>query len=299
MISDIHRPFRYDFLTIWGNGLSHAEAILDILRREENLEIVRIESRKIKDMKRFVFELYACDPVPIEHLRSKLTYLFKERPEVIIVFVKNLAPEVDYFGEGSFRHLQCAYINRIKQEIRDLFNPRINGVRSEEHAIHASDYEEQVDYFLKLLGYSEGIRYLDGSSSGLPFRKPYHILRPKTYTFKTLPIRNLRASILVELGPQGIKTQLVEIHRTPHFRALQDGGKAYADYIERFRFTLLTDDQSLEKLLQMNRLSISEIEAFDQILVRPVACGFQILDGVHRAAVALNHQLKSIRCVEI
>jgi hypothetical protein len=299
MISDIHRPFRYDFFTIWGNGLSHAEAILDILRGEENLEIMRIESRKVKDMKSFVFGLYACDPVPLEHLRSKLCYLFKERPEVIIVLVKNLAPEEGYFGEGSFRHLQCAYINRIKQQIRDLFNPRIDGVRTEDHVIHASDYEEQVDYMLKMLGYSEGIRYLDDDDWGLPFRKPYHIPRPKIYTFKTLQIRDLRASILVDLGPRGIKTELVEIHRTPHFRAFRDGGKAYADYIKRFRYTLLTDDQSLEKLLQMNGLSISEIKAFDQILVRPVACGFQILDGVHRAAVALNHQLKSIRCVKI
>lgn len=298
MVNGINSYNRYDFFIIWGNGLPYIEPILDILRDEDNLEIIRIESRQIKNMKKFVFDSYACDTVPIEHLRSKLSYLFKERSDIVIVFTKNLAPEENYFGEGAFRHLQCAYINRIKQRIRDLFNPRKDGVRSEEHVIHASDYEEQVDYFLKMLGHPEGIEFFHEDASALPFHKPYHIPRPKVYTFKTLPIRDLRASILVSFDSRGIKNKLVEVSDTPHFLSLKHRGTEYINYLERFRYTLLTDDYSWKKLLQMNQLSLSQIKAFAPILVAPLGCGFRILDGVHRAAVALNHNLEKIRCVE-
>jgi len=298
MVNGISSYSRYDFFIIWGNGLPYIEAILEILRGEDNIEIIRIESRQIKNMKKFVFDSYACDPVPIEHLHSKLRYLFKERSDIIIAFTRNLAPEENYFGEGAFRHRQCAYINRIKQRIRDLFNPRNDGVRTEEHVIHASDYEEQVDYFLKMLGHAEGIEFLHEDASALPFNKPYHIPRPKVYTFRTLPIRDLRASILVSFGSKGFKTKLVEVSDTPHFRSLKHRGTDYIDYLERFRYTLLTDDYSWKKLLQMNQLSLSQIQAFAPILVAPLECGFRILDGVHRAAVALNHNLEKIRCVE-
>ena len=298
MVNGINSYYRYDFFIIWGNGLPYIEAILEILRGEDNIEIIRIESRQIKNMKKFVFDSYACDSVPIEHLRSKLRYLFKERSDIVIAFIKNLAPEENYFGEGAFRHRQCAYINRIKQRIRDLFNPRNDGVRTEEHVIHASDYEEQVDYFLRMLGHSEGIEFLHEDPTALPFHKPYHIPRPKEYTFRTLPIKNLRASILVSFESKGFKTKLVKVSDTPHFRSLKHRGRDYIDYLERFRYTLLTDDYSWKKLLQMNQLSLSQIQAFAPILVAPLECGFRILDGIHRAAVALNHNLEKIRCVE-
>lgn len=48
MRTSLLRPFRYEFFTIWGNGLTHKDEILDILRNEDSLEIIRIESRTVK-----------------------------------------------------------------------------------------------------------------------------------------------------------------------------------------------------------------------------------------------------------
>ncbi|MFQ5681794.1 MAG: hypothetical protein ACE5HC_00845 [Candidatus Binatia bacterium] len=295
----IHSRYRYDFFTIWGNGLSHAEAILNILRKERNLEIVRIETRRIEKMRRFVFDLYACDTVPMRHLHAKLAYLLDEHPEIVIVLVKNLAPEESIVGEGPFRHVQCCYINRIKETIRDLYNPRLNGVRTEEHVIHASDHEEQVDYLVKMLGDSRGLKFLGEDSSGLPFRKPYHIPRPSAYAFKSLPVEGLWASILVDLESRVDKTKLVKIGETPHFQTLTNGGTAYVDYLRHFRHTWLTDDHTWDKLLHMNQLSERRIKDFDPILVTQVPEGFKILDGVHRAAVTLAHRFDTIKCVDI
>ena len=293
----IHRRSRYDFFTIWGNGLAHADSILDILRSEDCLEIISIEARRVKDMKRFVFDLYACDTVPDSHLRAKLTYLFNARSEVIIVFVRNLAPEETYVGSGAFRHIQCLRINRIKRRIRELYNPRANNVRTEEHVIHASDYEEQVDYVLKLLGYEKGIRYLADESCSLPFRKPHHIPSPQVYTFKTLALEQLRAAVLEGTGARQVRTSLVAIHQTPHYRALQGDPHIYTDYLERFRYTLLKDDYSWEKFARASQLSETQIRAFDPIIVTPEDEAYRILDGVHRAAILLNLNAECTRGV--
>ena len=128
--NSVKRPFRYDFFTIWGNAFEYADEILQILRQEEYLEIIRIESLRVEDITKFVFDLYACDTVPIKHLRAKLRYLFEVPPEILTVFVRNLAPEEAPAGKGAFRKVQCQYINRLKWGMREIFNPRKDGVRT-------------------------------------------------------------------------------------------------------------------------------------------------------------------------
>jgi hypothetical protein len=222
MIKQLHRRYRYDFFTIWGNGLKHVQDILSIIRKEPNIEIIRIKSYKIRGMKKFVFKLYGCDPVPVEHLRSKLAYLLKVPNEFVIVFVKNMDPQENYQGDGRFRHIQCNYVNDIKWRIRELYNPKKEGLRTEEHVIHASDYEEQVDYLLKMLGHKNGLMFLHGDGDGLPFSKPYHLKKPDSFTFRTIKLKDLRANILCG-SPENSNIPLkktVKIGETPHFLSL-------------------------------------------------------------------------------
>jgi len=299
MNKNLNHRYRYDHFIIWGNGLEYTEEILDIIREQDDLEIIRIERRTVQNMEKFVFDLYACDTVPINHLRAKLRYLFDVSPEVIIVFVKNHAPEEQPTGQGAFRKVQCQYINQIKRGIREKFNPRKNGKRTEEHAIHASDFEEQVDYLLKLLGHPEGIRYLEDSGAGLPFRIPYQIPHPTTYTFRRLPITELRASILQQHANGDVNKSLLPVAETPHYLSLIGSPNFYIDYLKQFRYTYLTENHTLERLLQLSRLTNEQVYNFDPILVKASDNGFRILDGVHRAAVTLYHGFEKIRCVEL
>ena len=304
----ISRPFRYDFFTIWGNALTHKDEILDILRNEDSLKIIRIESRTVKNMKKFIFDLYRCDTVPIEHLRAKLKYLFLVKPEIMVVFVKNYNPQEMQAGQGAFRKVQCQYINQIKIRIRNQYNPRhpdkkfqikpLNKGVSHDHVIHASDYEEQVDYFLKMLGHKNGIQYLHGNSKDLPFEKPYYLETPETYIYKTVMIEKLRASILDDSDGKGIIHHIRKISETPHYRSLKQGTDDYRNYLEKFKHTLLTPDYSCENFKKLNELNVNQIKKFDRIIVKSESDYFRILDGVHRAAVSLNHNLKRIRCVE-
>ena len=303
--NSINKPFRYDFFTIWGNGLPYKDEILNILRNEEYIEIIRIELRKISNMKKFVFDLYASDTVPIEHLRAKLKYLFQVKPEILIVFVKNYNSQKIPAGQGAFRKVQCQYINQIKIKIRNKYNPRdpesnfhikpLDKGVSHEHVIHASDYEEQVDYFLKMLGYKTGIKYLHGCNDRLPFRQPYYLEIPTTYIYRTINIDKLRASILDD----SIEDNLKKISDTPHYHSINEGTNEYDKYIEKYKYNLLTPDYAWNKFLKLNRLRIDQIINFDRIIVKKESNYYRILDGVHRAAVTLNHKLKNIRCVEI
>jgi len=301
-------PFRYDFFTIWGNGLSHKDEILDILRNEDSLKIIRIESRTVKNMKKFIFDLYRCDTVPIWYLRAKLKYLFMVKPEILVVFVKNYNPQEMPAGQGAFRKVQCQHINQIKIRIRNQYNPRhpdksfqikpLDKGVSHEHVIHASDYEEQVDYFLKMLGHENGIQYLHGDNENLPFEMPYYLKKPDTYIYKTILIDKLRASILDDSDGKSFIHHIRKITETPHYQSLSQGPDDYRKYLEKFKYTLLTEDSYWGKFKKLNELHTDQIKEFDRIIVTCESDYYRILDGVHRAAVALYHNLKHIRCVE-
>ena len=42
---NINNYYRYDFFTIWGNGINNKEGILNILRSEKYIEIISIEKK--------------------------------------------------------------------------------------------------------------------------------------------------------------------------------------------------------------------------------------------------------------
>jgi len=258
-------------------------------------------------MKKFVFGMYACDAVPIEHLQVKLRYLFDVPSEVVIIFVKNLFPQEVLVGKGAFRKVQCQYIKRIKIKIRNRYNPRHpdktfrippleRGV-THEHVIHTSDYEEQVDYVLKLLGHSEGIRLLESNDSDLPFCKPYHLPRPKKYTMRNIALEDVRASIRSRKNTQEIRRLPTKIQDTPHYLALCNGEDVYKDYVQNNRYKYPKDDHNWEKLSRMSKYDEMQISAFDPILVARSKGYYLILDGVHRAAVAKYRGLKQVKCV--
>ena len=270
----LHIPFRYDFFTIWGNGLSYKEEILDVLRNEKYLEILRIELKKVNNMKRFVYKLYACDTVPLEHIRAKLTYLFRAKSEIMVVFVKNYNQKETPAGMGAFRNVQCQYINQIKLKIRNKYNPKhpdkdfhilpLDRGVTHEHVIHASDYEEQVDYFLKMLGYENGLYFLHGDCDELPFSLPYYIKRPKSYMFKTRLLEDLRASILNDNNSDN----MVKIAETPHYRSLINNSGEYSKYLEKYKYNLLTPDYSWKQFKKLSECSRDEVKRFDRIVVK-------------------------------
>lgn len=153
---------RYDYIVIWANGLNHRDDIMAILLNEERLDVMESEKIEIDDMQEFVLELYRLDSVPLKFLYEKIGYLNKEVPRAEFVYVRHYEPDEYSFANEWGEFIRSMYIHLLKERLRDTYNPYVDGKRTMENVVHASDHELQLDHTLKLLGHPEGIEYLYG-----------------------------------------------------------------------------------------------------------------------------------------
>lgn len=281
---------RIDYFMIWGHGLQYTNQILDIIRNHPSLEIITIVRKKIDDISQFVQDVYACDTVPFHHLIDKTRYLLTTTPEIIFVLIKNKNPQEKYFGEGAFRHIQCQLIKDIKEEIRNKYNPHRDGKRTEDHVIHASDYESQVEHVLKVLGLPSLGYYTQEHS--LEIDVPYHLERIDHYELKEINIDSLYVSIL-ERG-------IVSIPDTPHYHYIAGNKAAYVQYHQKHFGIELTDDhcpEAFDKMInEFDHNYKTESGKQSLIIVKELADDrYQILDGVHRASIIKDKGIKEVK----
>lgn len=283
---------RYDYFLIWGNGIQYKWEILDYLRDQTDLEIIRIQDFKPKKIQKLVKAVYSYDYAPFHHLKNKTHYLLKSQPEVVFIFVKNKNPNEKIFGEGSFQHIECENIKRIKEEIRNKFNPRINGKRTEEHVIHASDNQEQTDKILKYLGFKDGLEYLSREPNKIITTK-YYIKPFQNFAIKKVDIEKICCNIL-----KGTKEKYsiirVPLEKTPHFECIMGNSKSYIEYIKNFLGGPLTEDYSLDRFLAFSKnfQYLDNEHSTEYILVKKNEHNsYLILDGLHRAVI-LEYQGK-------
>lgn len=286
---------RIDYFLIWGNGIQHKYDILEIIRDKRDIEIIRIKDYYPRNIGKFVKAIYSYDYAPFQHLKNKTKYLLKSNPEISIIFVLNKNPQEKTFGEGDFRHFECVNIKRIKEEIRDKYNPRINGKRSEEHVIHATDNESQVDYLLKYLGYSEGINFLKNVPNTL-LNVPYYIPKFDEFTIKIVDFSQIYCNTLTG-NRSKYKTKTHAIEESPQYRCLNGDIDAYKSYISTFLGGPLTADYSVERFLNLEDNFVYLEKPYDNnyVLVkefRPKE--YLIQDGLHRASILKHRGFKTI-----
>jgi hypothetical protein len=286
-------PDRFDNFLIWGHGLPHRDTILDMIRARPEFEIALIHPFTPRNVARFVREVYRYDSVPFEHLRAKTRYLLTVPPEVLAIFVKNREPREVAFGEGAFRRRACMNVKQTKEAIRDRFNPRVNGRRSEDHVVHGSDHPRQVDHLLRVMGFANGIDAIAHKPSRV-ITAPPHLPDLHRYRIARVASESVSCTILGgdPRNPRKPTTARVPIVRSPHFRFLAGEPAAYEAYWNRFRDSKLRNDHSPEAFARLAQ-TFRYLEAPHEdryIILRPDGRnGFVILDGLHRAAI-LQHQ---------
>lgn len=293
---------RYDIFIIWGNGLASTPQIMDIIRKDSNYEIVRIKRHKISQMKEFVEDIYSCDNVPMQHLIAKTRYLMTAPREAFLVLLKNLSPDEKFYGEGDFRHIQCAKIKRTKNIIRNQFNPRFSdksrqilpldkGV-SHEHCIHATDYESQIDHILSVFGL-ENLKY-HSRYDDLEICFPFH-LDFNSYRIGEVELDSLCANIINEGGI----VEKLKIEETPHYQYVSGNRKPYIEYFAKYFGTFLQEDhfpKSFDKLIRefdVNYQAHSGKKS--HIIVQKNI----IRDGLHRASILKHLGAKKVKCIQI
>jgi len=283
--------YRVDCFLIWGHGLEYFSQIIDILKK--NFEIARVERKKIKNIKKFVKDIYSFDYAPYWHLKDKTKYLLKTKKEVAFIFVKNFYNDEDYFGEGEFRHKESIKIKTIKELIRDKFNPYENGVRTHNHIIHATDNEAQSDYLLKYLGYKEGVNLIKKRNL---FNLPNYIDLSE-FKIVTIPTKNIYANIIVGENWDNYKLELKKIKETPHYLGLTKDIKIYQEYIHKFLGGPLKEFYDSEKFLSLSKnfKYLQPPYENNYIVVKKENDKYILLDGIHRSCNLINND-KVIVC---
>lgn len=291
---------RYDFILVWGHGLEYTDIILDMLNQNPTFEVVKVLARKIDDINVFVRNVYSCDYAPFEHLENKTRYLLRTIPEVRIIFLKNLDPQEDYRGEGDFRHIESKTLRDFKESVRKQFNPRLQEVITEDHVIHASDSEHQVDFMLHFLGYPDGVNYL----KHIPNRflsAPYHLPTFNKFKVKYVSFTKLFCNVIFyEQNKLGKKH--VPISDSPQYQFLAGAENVYEEYLHSFVGLELTDYYSLKKFkeLSINFEYLKAPHQVDYIIVHQEVDGeYTIVDGLHRAAILLHQGYQEVIVVEI
>jgi len=290
---DSDKKERIDYFLIWGHGLAYTKQILEIIRNNRDFDIISITKKSVRDIGKFVEDIYSCDSVPFEHLVAKTRYLLKTPPEINFILLRNKNAQEKYFGEGPFRHIQCQLIKNVKEEIRNRFNPRINGKRTEEHVIHASDYESQVEHVLKVLDLPPLAYYTRQPNRDLDV--PFHIEPFDDYHVKEIDIDSLYANILAD--------GVVQITQTPHYKYLTGDRVVYLNYHKQYFGKQLTDDHFPEAYdLMLSNFKYDYITKDGRrslILAKAIDDNkYQILDGVHRAAVLKHQGAKTVTIAE-
>lgn len=280
------RATRFDCFIIWGNGLQYSQEIMEMIRKVPQLEIVKIVRHCPGHLGDFVRQVYDRDYVPFRHLVSKTQYLLKTKSEIIAVFVRTADPRERCVGEGRFRHIESTVIKDVKEAIRDRFNPRHNGKRTEEHVVHASDHEAHTDHVLRLLGFRTGIEHLERQPNSI-IHAPYHLRPFDRFRIMSLGWDQLFCHVLEDDGERP-SLKRCRIEDSPHYQCLAGEPRVYEDYLERFRGRALCDDHSVDKLLALAS-SFRYLERPNHtryILVRRHGRGeYVIQDGLHRASI--------------
>jgi len=283
---DYLRKKRYGYFLIWGNGIQYKKRILEIIRKEKYVNIIRIQKYKPKSIKKFVRDVYSYDYAPFEHLEAKTRYLLKTSPNLIFIFFINKEPQERYFGEGRFRHIECERIKKLKEKLRNKFNPKIDNIRTEEHVVHASDNEKQTDYILKYLGFKLGIRTFKKNQDSI-LSIPYYLSEIKEFKIKTIKLSQLFCNILKEKKGTVYK-EAVKIEDTPHFACLNGKSEPYQIYLEKHLGNSLTCNYSIKKFIKLSKnFNYLKYPYTNNYIItkRTQNIRYLILDGVHRASI--------------
>lgn len=139
---------------IWGNGTKYFDKIFNMIKG--SFEVVTVARKDIYNMEDFVKRIYVQEIQTIpHHIMAKNRHLLECRPEAVLVLVNsngNNKPPVCK-GHGPNNQICTSFTEHFKHVVRDIYNPKQPcGKRTEDHVIHGSDDDTQVENALKAFG---------------------------------------------------------------------------------------------------------------------------------------------------
>jgi hypothetical protein len=264
---------RYDYFIIWGNGINHIPAIVDMITRHSNFKIIFESLIQTKDQKTLIQGIYESDTVPWSHLVAKSKYLINAEKKIYFILTENKEPDSKSVGRGAFRHEQCQKVTQLKTEIRNTFNPKnkeintapLNPGVSHEHVIHSSDYPSQVEHVLDFLELPD-LKHFKEFSNKIDIT--YFLLDMPEYVIlrmsKHFPSYYFGSDldILCE-DVDSVLIHILEKRGDLEFRVTRFREHTHIDYMVDgkidFRFDLIQKLHGLEKVVLENKIKPSNV----------------------------------------
>lgn len=277
---------RYDYFLICGHILKYRNEIINTIRANRYIKLLKILDHRPKSITRLVNTIYSSDYAPFEHLKTKMEYLLKNNRNVLFIFVHNKNAQEVWHNHGSYQHLERKLMNSIQEKICNKFVSRKDANCTEEYIVYTSCNESQVDHILKYLGVKDGI----GSFRNVPnplLSPPYYITKFDKFTIRCVNSSQIYCNIL-RGTKESFWTEALHIEETPHLACLTGDMRSYEEYLSRFLGGPLTCDYSVENLLRFsqNFVYLKPPYATSYILTKKFKPNqYLILDGVHRASI--------------
>jgi hypothetical protein len=283
---------------VWGHGMPFLKEIILELEKNKSFEILKIQKHIPKKINAFIKEVYSYDYAPFWHLKTKTKYLKKTQKEVCFIFVLNKKPDNDFFGENEFRHKESKTLKKIKELIRNKFNPYENNSRTHNHVIHATDSEIQAIKLLEYLGYKSNNYF---NSKNRILLTPYYMDKMSEMQFKIINCSDLYCNILVGRSWNDYSTKIYKVEDSPHFLGLIHDKKNYENYVEKFLGGGLQQNYTFDKFINMTKsfkyLTPPYQNSF--IIVKKINDKYIIQDGLHRACSHVINKNNKIKVCQI
>lgn len=284
---------RIDCVLIWGHGIKYLKEIIFEIEKNKNFEILKIIKYIPKSIDSFIREVYSYDYAPFEHLKAKTKYLKKVDNTVCFIIIKNFNPNEEFYGDGAFRHNESLSLKKLKEKLRDKFNPYEDGLRTHNHIIHATDNQTQTHYLLTYLGFENGLNQFINDKN--IFNIPKHINSNFSFSIRNVDISDLICRILIGNNWNDYSSLDVKLNQTPHFMSISDKN-IYEDYLMKFIGGPIKDYNSVKKFESMKNdfVYLSGDYYNSYVIVKKYKSKYLVLDGIHRSALHLNQGNKKI-----
>lgn len=291
---------RYDILIIWGNGVNYVPEIVNEIAIDSNFEIVRLKYHSFTNTKSFIDDIYKCDTVPLEHLKSKSKYLHTAPHKCMVIIVKNLSPREQMVGDDEFKHIQCQNITDLKTRIRSKYNPKFKNANqqinplprgvSHEHVIHGTDYQSQTDYLLGFFNLNTTSYY--SRHDTIDYHIPWHLnVHAQNISEKTVDVSDLKCNVL----GKGI----IRVKDSPHFKYVNGDKLEYQSYINKHIGKELQENHFCEVFDRLIDSYDPNYKADGKKSLIIVNNNNTIVDGLHRSAILMKLNIKQTKIINI
>ena len=289
----------YGAFVIWPNAELMKSEILNLIN--ERFEIVRIISIKNNQLSNLINCCYQFNIYEFIHILNKTKYLkdFPGKFESNIIIVADTNPKHKLI-HSTIRKDYALNTNfyELKWNIRRKFNnTNINKKLTHDHVVHSTDNELQVKTLLK---YFDSQLYWNLnliSKTNNILESKSKIARGCLPEINTKNIKKINFQLLKAFKANIIygnrwqeKTHTFYIEETPHYAFLNGSINIYKNYVQKYQGTKLKCFYSERKYIKLIKKFIAkEINGYP-ILVKKNNQDYLIIDGLHRACIALFYK---------